>query len=364
MQIGILTYYGVHNHGAVLQANGLKKVLQSLGHDVQFLTFERSYEYISSEQEKKYKISLKSIPFYTKYMMQKGIGNIWFNFQKRNRLKTFRNENFDLTTSASEFGGDAVVIGSDEVFSLEIGYNPCMYGYDIHAKKIISYAGSFGPTTIDEIQKKGKESLIRNGFLHHFNAISVRDFNSKTIIQTLCQKDAAMVCDPVILYGYKKEMDFFKPREKDYLLVYAYDNRMNDPDEIQYIKAYANKHHLKVYSVGFYHNWCDKCISASPIELLGWIRNAGLVVTDTFHGSVLSIICNTPLAVKLRDNSNKLRYLLHEYGLENRIMENFKMLESVVTMPLNFAEVNRLLDEKRHESLNFIQNAIGEQVND
>ncbi|GIC73081.1 hypothetical protein LFLT20_00850 [Limosilactobacillus fermentum] len=43
MKIGILTYYGVHNHGAVLQANALKSVLQKIGHEVSFVSFERNY---------------------------------------------------------------------------------------------------------------------------------------------------------------------------------------------------------------------------------------------------------------------------------------------------------------------------------
>lgn len=64
IDIGILTYYGVHNHGAVLQANGLQQVLKGMGYNVRFLTFNRSYEYISEEQIKKYKLDLSSIPFY------------------------------------------------------------------------------------------------------------------------------------------------------------------------------------------------------------------------------------------------------------------------------------------------------------
>ena len=54
MEIGILTYYGVHNHGAVLQANGLKRILEKQGHSVRFLSFERNYDYIPAEQTKKY----------------------------------------------------------------------------------------------------------------------------------------------------------------------------------------------------------------------------------------------------------------------------------------------------------------------
>lgn len=360
MQIGILTYYGVHNHGAVLQANGLKNVLESLGHTVRFLTFERNYDYIPATKTKKYEIGFGSIPFYFNYMRQKGMKNILFNIHKRNELNQFRKKNFDLSTTAKDFNGDVVVVGSDEVFSLEIGYNPCMYGHGLKAKQIISYAGSFGPTTMAEIKEKGKYESIKKG-LKSFSHLSTRDQNSQYIVSELCNRPIPLVCDPVILYGYKDEQKQFVPPAKEYVLVYAYDNRMNDKKEVEKIIQYARKHRLKIYSVGFFHSWCDYNIPASPIELLGWIRHANLVVTDTFHGSVMAIICNTPLAVKLRNNSNKLKYLLHEYGLESRIMADFDELETIALQPLHFQECNELLTKKRAESLQFLLQAIGEK---
>ena len=70
-------------------------------------------------------------------------------------------------------------------------------------------------------------------------------------------------------------------------------------------------------------------IQANPIELLGWIKNAKLVITDTFHGSVMSIICNTPMIVKIRGNKNKLSFLLDEYGLSDRIIEDFSKIDEI-----------------------------------
>ena len=192
-------------------------------------------------------------------------------------------------------------------------------------------------------------------------AISVRDVNSQSIVRELCGIEAQLVCDPVILYGYEEEQKEFIPTEKNYIAVYAYDNRMNDDDEVSRIREYAKKRNLKIFSVGYYHKWCDKCIDASPVELLGWIRNAELVVTDTFHGSVMSIICNTPMAVKLRGNANKLAYLLSEYGLSDRIMDSFDSLEKVAGNTVNFENVNNLLIEKRAESLSFLKTAIGDR---
>lgn len=356
MKIGILTYYGVHNHGAVLQANGLKKVLEEMGHDVQFLSFERSYEYIPESQANKYKIGLKSIPFYLKYTFQKGLGNIVYNYKKGITLKSFR-KLFVVTTAYDLFDGDAVVIGSDEVFSLEIGYNPMMFGHGIKAKNILSYAASFGPTTISEIKNKCKADQISDG-LKDFSAIGVRDKNSQLIVKDLCNLYAKLTCDPVILYGYKKEMLDFVPNEPNYILVYAYDNRMNDPAEVSKVRTYADKNNLKVYSVGYYHKWCDKNINSSPTDLLGWIKNAKLVITDTFHGAVMSIICNTPMAVKLRGNANKLKYLLEEYNLSDRIMETFNDLECVCNQTIDFSAVNDRLQKNREESLLFLTQAL------
>ena len=357
MEIGILTYYGVHNHGAVLQANGLKRILEKHGHSVRFLSFERNYGYIPAEETKKYKIGIGSIPYYFKYLIQKGAGSILYNYKKSRTLNAFRSASFDINTTYDAFDGDATVIGSDEVFSLEIGYNPMMYGFGLKAKVITSYAGSFGPTTLQDIEKKGKSDSICNG-LKKFDSISVRDQNSQNIIKNLCNIEVPLVCDPVILYGYEKEMEEFKPSESGYIVVYAYDNRMNDPEDVKAVKAYAHAHRLKIYSVGYYHKWADKCIDASPAELLGWIRNAEMTVTDTFHGSVISIICNTPMVVKLHGNANKLAYLLSEYGLSDRILEAFSDLEKVANREINFNKINVILREKRETSKNFLISAV------
>jgi polysaccharide pyruvyl transferase WcaK-like protein len=356
MKIGILTYYGVHNHGAVLQANALKSVLEAQGHEVKFLTFDRSYEYIPAEQTKKYKISPASIGYYAKYMTQKGAGNIVYNLEKSKTLKEYRQTHFDLSTSYDQFDGDAIVIGSDEVFSLEIGYNSILYGIGLKCDKVLSYAASFGPTKIADVDRLGKRDAISEG-LKSMSAISVRDQNSQSIVKELTEKDVPLVCDPVILYGYKKEMG--KKHDGDYILVYAYDGRMNDADEVQKIKAFAKAHHKKLYSVGYHHKWCDRNVNVSPDQLLQSINNASFVITDTFHGSVMSIICNTPMAVKLRNNSNKLRYLISEYGLEDQIIDDFSELNRAASNKIDFVEVNQKIQERRKFSMDYLVSALG-----
>lgn len=82
--------------------------------------------------------------------------------------------------------------------------------------------------------------------------ISVRDENSFNIVSHLLGKDPVRVCDPVLLYGYERERARFKKIERSpYLLIYAYDNRMNDKKEVDAIKAYARANHLELVSPGF-----------------------------------------------------------------------------------------------------------------
>ena len=152
-------------------------------------------------------------------------------------------------------------------------------------------------------------------------------------------------------------MQSFTPPMKDYILIYSYDKNLNDEAEYNHIKKYAEKHNLKIVSVGYYHKWC-KSIDASPFELLGWIKNANLVVTDTFHGSVMSIICNTPAVVKLRGNQNKLRFLLSEYGLLDRTILDFSEMESVADKSVDFANVNAAIQERRAASMKFLDDAL------
>lgn len=203
MKIVILTYYGVHNHGAVLQANALKSVLQKMGHEVSFVSFERNYDYVLAGKAKKYQISLGSIPYYIGFLKEKGIGNVLYNVKKSQILKEFREANFSMVPY-SEFNGDVTVVGGDEVFSVEIGYNAVMYGYGIKSNRLVSYAASFGPSTTEDIKQKELTEDIQKG-LAQFNAISVRDRNSQNVVRDLSDKKVPLVIDPVLLYGYPEE---------------------------------------------------------------------------------------------------------------------------------------------------------------
>ena len=111
-------------------------------------------------------------------------------------------------------------------------------------------------------------------------------------------------------------------------------------------------------SPGFFHKWVDKNVNCDPIELLNWFQHAECVVTDTFHGCVMSIITGREMAVKLRDNANKLYNLMIEYEITDRVLGDSMQLENVFTKKVNWAATNKQVKARRASSLEYLKQMI------
>lgn len=361
MKIAIITHHDVLNHGAMLQLYALKRVLEYYGEYCKALNYTKNLDFIDLKLKDKYSLSIKSIPFYFHYMLDKGILNTLFNIKKKFIIDLFK-KNSDLIGNyySKEEKIDAIFIGADEVFSIEPGLNTFFWGFGVPCKNVYSYAGSFGPTTLEFIQRMNAVEFIEGG-IKRIKKISVRDRNSQNIIHELGHINVSQVCDPVILYGFKKERENFKrPLKEKYIVIYSYDNNMNDISEINPIITFAKRHNLKIISPGFFHKWVDKNINVNPIELLKYINFAELVITDTFHGSVCSIIMNTSFVTKIRANRNKLYYLLEEYELTNREIRTFEEIENLFNIQINYNKINEIIKNKQIEGINFIEDCLGD----
>jgi len=133
---------------------------------------------------------------------------------------------------------------------------------------------------------------------------------------------------------------------------------MNAPEEVARIRAYATERGLKVVSAGFYHAWADENVDADPVELLAYFKGAQAVVTDTFHGVVMSLITGREFAVRLRDNANKLQNLLEEYQLTRRTLSDDWNLEKVFSAKIDYAAVNQVIARRRAESLEYLRQMV------
>lgn len=362
---GIITHYDVHNHGAHLQLYALTMQLKELGYDAKALRFQKNYDFMGgSEAGKKYNISIRSIPTYVKYTISNGIDRTLYNIKKRKTLAYFRKTHGIVGEYYSEAKNlDAVVIGSDEIFSIEAGPNPWYYGMGIPCDYEISYAASFGPTTLTMINEHNVGGLVEAG-LKNLKHISVRDNNSAVIVEHFTGERPSIVCDPVLLYDFpgrintKEIKEFRKKHHEKYCIVYSYDYNMNDKQTVEAIMAYASKRGLKIYSVGYFHRWCDKNIDLDPLDLFKWFSGAEIVFTDTFHGSVISLSTGTQFISKISGNSNKLAFLLEQYGVSNRKVDDFSTVEDTAKTRIDYNSVNKTIKSIREDSLEYLEKAL------
>lgn len=262
---------------------------------------------------------------------------------------------------------DILVFGSDEVFNTVQyvkqgkGHAWQLYGADNNAGKLVSYAASFGHTTYETLEKyyminKSKELLSK------FTDFSVRDKNSYEIIKKLTGKEASINIDPVLLYDFD-DIEIKQPQIKDYILVYAYSGRINAKQEISAIKAFAKKYKKKLVCVNEMQTWCDEFIYAHPFDLLSYFKYADYVVTDTFHGAVISIKYNIPFVQFVREskgysNNQKIGYLLASFGLEDRILQKPENLEKVMLKPIAYEKVNEILINEKTKAIDYLKRVL------
>jgi len=235
-----------------------------------------------------------------------------------------------------------------------------MYGHGLSTDKAFSYAPSFGQTDIELLKKRNCENLVSSG-IKNLLANSARDEHTANLIKTFTGKDIPIVCDPAILFNFANTKSGIKKYSRKYLLVYSYDRWMVERSEIAAIKTYAKKKGLQTLSVGTYHKWCDKNIVCNCIEWIDYFRNAEEVVTDTFHGLVLSIIAQKKVGVYLRkENENKLADLLSRAKLSEQRMNEISTdeLERVLEHEIKYDIVNKEISELREESLKFLKTSL------
>lgn len=361
MTYGIITHYDVHNHGALLQLNALVQVLRKkFGIEARALRFDKNYDFMGRGMKAKYEISLRSASIYLKYLRENGLRRMAFNVKKKRQLDEFKRRQGLIGDYYTECGElDGVIVGSDEVFALHTGPTPAFFGHALPSNKVFAYGGCFGPTTLEDIDRLHCRAFVSSG-LQAMQGLGMRDRNSRKIAHELTGREAEAVCDPVLLYGYEEELAVLRKSDyPPYLLIYAYDKRFNAPEEVLRVKEYARRRGLKILSPGFHHSWADHCVNADPVELLRWFKHAECVVTDTFHGAVMSLITGRELAVLLRDNANKLLNLLEEYGLAERVINPSAWnLEEIFSKPIDYTAVNAEILRRRAESMDYLQRMI------
>ncbi len=262
---------------------------------------------------------------------------------------------------------DILIIGSDEVFNCiqkntNVGYSLELFGKNNNADRLISYAASFGNTTLDKLILYDRQKEI-GALLNKFNAISVRDENSRYIVETLTDYVPESHLDPVLVYDYigkTTEIPVIKTKEK-YLILYAYANRIS-ADEALWIRNFAAKKGWRVYAIGGAQKCADRFINCSPFEVLAYFKQAEAVITDTFHGTIFSLITKRQFFTVIRKshddfygNEEKLIDLVKKFHLEHQVSVDIKDAECRLDETIDYDNIMQILEVERLRSQTYFE---------
>ena len=149
--------------------------------------------------------------------------------------------------------------------------------------------------------------------------------------------------------------------KEKYLILYAYSGRITD-EEADWISSYAKSKKLKVYAIGGIQKCADKFIDCSPFEVLAYFKNAEEIITDTFHGSIFSIINHKPFTTIVRKskgnnygNEEKLSDLLRRLQLENHMTYNIQDTIKINSNEIKYDEVDQIIQDYRKQAKEYLK---------
>ena len=368
MTVGILSMQRAINYGSFLQAYALKNILLKAGAgNVRFIDIKPGRQ-LEGMENHGFRYRLRRLYAMCRVILR---GDM---MAKRKTLRFMSQVSRKIRESWPELGIDddksipsLVVIGSDEVFHCcqptPWGYTPQLYGDIPEAEKVISYAGSFGHTTLEKLKKQGLDTEIGKT-LSHMDSISVRDRNSYDIVKKLTGTGPEIHFDPVLIYGFKDEIAAMQPPvERNYILLYSYPDRINNKDEIKAIRDYARSKGKKLICIMSRYEWCSQAVVCKPLDVLRWYKYADEVITETFHGTIFAIITHKPFATIGRDSAMaKLTSMLKPFWLDDRIVGNDNTFGRIFERNIDYDSVERVLDAERARSVEYLGNAISGMI--
>ena len=358
MKVGIISMQRVPNYGSFLQAYGLKKTIESLGHSVTFIDYKAEKPVVPYDRKSllKFRVMDSAVIRYIndafKYRVLKRKSFIYkYRLQYLKELGIGYRKDYSASV-------DTVVIGSDEVFNclqsgFNVGFSPMLFGQGINTKRVISYAASFGYTDLAGLEKHGVDSVVAN-YLRTFQAISVRDDNSADIVTRLTGRKPELNLDPVLIYDF--DIPDIDIHYKDFVILYTYKSRHYSKEDQQAVLDFCRENNKTLISIGNAQRWVQNRVEASPLELLAYIKAADFIITDTFHGSVFSIKYNKRLAVLIRDNNRqKLGDLLRRLRQEERTISSFHDLQRIYEKPIDYSVTNTVIEQEKQHALDYLQ---------
>lgn len=357
MKIAILTQPLRTNFGGILQDYALQTALKKMGHEP--VTIDYACRYTKTRWLMG---RVKSIVTRTPHHIQFP----HYNRSGQENLNRFIHQHMNMTNPVDaptkqiidEINPDAIVVGSDQVWSpwanvpLDLLGNMYLDFIPDYKGKRIAYAASFGggewtytPEWTDKCCRCVKQ----------FDAISVREDSGVKLCREHLGVAAMHVLDPTLLLtGADYEKLLPRPAKKtNILFAYVLDT---SEEKVTFLQMVADHFglELKIQGANDDLSWED-----SIEDWLADIRDAAMVVTDSFHGSVFSIQFHRPFfsIVNTKRGADRFTSLLSKLGLSNRLVNESTDISNI-SNEIDWDLVESKLSVERTLSMNFLKNAL------
>lgn len=389
----VIMHPGQCNYGSSLQGYATIKKIADLGYD---------YEIIRYNKTRDLKLLAKSFVGLMRsgaykqwrYLQQKKKdfrNNPEFARTRRIRVKAvdaFKTQYLDSVShfytgyKALQEGSknyDVVFVGSDQVWG-PLSLYSCFYNLYFVDDSIpkFSYASSFGVSSIYPWQKRGVA-----GFLNRMQMIGVREKRGQQIVKELTGKDAQVVCDPTFLLtpdewiaamaknerrrGQLRDNEPYEIKEQ-YILTYVLGERADIREEIKRLRKESGLKIVNLPHIDNYHAMDDNLgdinlYDVDPFDFIRLIKDAQYVVTDSFHGSVFSILMRKKFITFYRkpqsekgNTNSRIDSLFGLFGLSKRLFK--KNLWKEIREEIDYDFVEQQILKLRQESLSFLEKGL------
>lgn len=393
-KVAIVTWARGVNYGTILQAFSLTDTLRKHGYDAvllddSILTGEFKAQASADKDVKTPPQSSQTKNGKLSYYLNK-IKKAIYVFSSPKRYRNYKNERtFERVSSnkkrafeefkkayltmSEPFGVaeydrvgneyDAYVCGSDQIWTIKSKpeYHYYYLGFTDDSKKRIAYAPCIGEYKIPDFAKSDIKNLTER-----FDKIAMRDNHGSKLISETSAKSVSTVLDPVLLKTpteWQETLSLQKTNEK-YLLCYILGTHKWYND---YIKLLSESMGLKIKWIpvnpeqtDFLYGNTSPC---GPKEFVELIYNAEYVCTDSYHGTLFSLLFNKQLTILERytdsENSQNERFysLFNQLGISKQIISE-KTFEKSDTERLNYDIINRSLAKEREKSLQYLLSAL------
>jgi hypothetical protein len=343
-KVGVLTFHYSDNNGAVLQAYGLSKALQEMGHDVEIVDYRPLAARLRYSGH---------WPKHAKSFLRVAYKRWKFHRFRHSYLPLSRTylSLTDLEKAPPE--ADYFVCGSDQVWNIASfrGFDPAFFLAFLKdsGPRRVSYAATFG-----NAEDLGGYRRSIGELLSRFDHLSVRDLKSQRMVRDLVDRFAEHVLDPSFLadYGPITPPPVIKP---PYVLMNYFGRTELSADAVRVLR---NHFKIPIVSIGRKVHGTT-AVNTGPVQWLSLMRHADFVCTNSFHGTCFSLINRKPFVMLPNQGAmSRLEDILQTAGLADRLVCDSRGLEKALGSQIDYSAVSLRINEARERSFAYLRHAL------